>query len=217
MELDGPRVAPASGGAARQIVLLLHGVGADGNDLIGLAPELAGVLPDAVFISPHAPFPFDMAPTGRQWFSLRDLEPATMLAGADAAAPALHGFIDRVLAEFGLADDRLVLFGFSQGCMMALHIGLRRRADCAGILGYSGLLLGGAHFAAGATARPPVLLVHGEADEVVSSASLVHAESALKQAGVKVEAHMRPHVGHGIDPEGLRLAIAFLGRRFGVS
>ena len=129
-------------------------------------------------------------------------------------APVIDAFIGELLAEFGLADDRLALFGFSQGCMMSLHVGLRRRAACAGILGYSGMLLAAPDFPA-AVAGPPVLLVHGEADEVVPVACLAQAESALKRAGVEVEAHKRPHLGHGIDQEGLRLAAAFLGRCFG--
>ncbi len=217
MDLDGPRLEPASGRAAEHVVLLLHGVGADGNDLIGLAPELARVLPDALFVSPHAPFPFDMAPMGRQWFSLQTLDPNAMLQGARAAAPALNGYIDGLLQELGLTDDRLALFGFSQGCMMSLHVGLRRRAPCAGILGYSGMLLGGPDLAAEVTSRPPVLLVHGAADDVVPSACLQLSERGLRSLGVEVTAHMRPGLGHGIDAEGIRLAANFLTACFAPS
>ena len=215
MELDGPRLAPASGQSAEQLVLLLHGVGADGNDLIGLASILARVLPNALFVSPHAPFPFDMAPTGRQWFSLRDYTQAAMLDGVRSAAPVLNRYIDAMLAEAGLAEDRLVLFGFSQGCMMSLYTGLRRKAACAGILGYSGMLLGADELAAEITVRPPVMLVHGELDEVVPAVSLQRAQVGLEAVGVAVETHLRPGLGHGIDPEGLQLAAGFLQRRFG--
>ena len=213
MELDGPRVGPASG-TVRQLVLLLHGVGADGNDLIGLAPDLARSLPDAVFISPHGPEPFDMAPMGRQWFSLQRLDPPTMLRGAETAAPTLDQYIDARLAELGLTADELALFGFSQGCMMALHVGLRRDSPCAGILGYSGMLLGDDGLPAAARSKPPVLLVHGADDEVVPAVCLQHATHILKSIEVPVEAHLRPGLGHGIDPEGIRLARDFLSRCF---
>ena len=158
-----------------------------------------------------------MAPMGRQWFSLRTLDPSAMLQGAEKAAPALNHYIDALLQELGLADDRLALFGFSQGCMMSLHVGLRRRAACAGILGYSGTLLGGPDLAAEVISRPPVLLVHGEADEVVPSASLRLSERGLQSLAVQVTAHMRPGLGHGIDAEGIRLAADFLTRRFALS
>ena len=126
-ELSGPRWGPASKGAARQLVVLCHGVGADGHDLIDLAPRWAQALPDAVFVSPDGPAPYDMAPMGRQWFSLADRRPEVMQAGAQAAAPALLAFIDAELARLGLASDQVALAGFSQGAMMALYAGLRRR------------------------------------------------------------------------------------------
>ena len=125
-DLDGPRAGPAVEGAADSLVVLLHGLGADGNDLIGLAPELSRLLPGAAFVSPHAPFPCDMAPFGRQWFSLQDRAPQSLLAGARMAAPILDRFIDDELARHDLADDRLALVGFSQGTMMALYVALRR-------------------------------------------------------------------------------------------
>ncbi len=216
MELEGPRVGPASG-TAKQLVLLLHGVGASGDDLIGLAPDLARSLPDAVFVSPHGAEPFDMAPMGRQWFSLQKLDPPTMLRGAETAAPVLDRYIDTLLQEFGLTDAQLALFGFSQGCMMALHVGLRRAGPCAGVLGYSGMLLGDAKLATEARAKPPVLLVHGADDEVVPAVCLQHATHMLKSIEVPVEAHLRPGLGHGIDPEGIRLARDFLSRCFALN
>ena len=212
IDLDGPTQPPAAGGAPRQLVILLHGLGADGNDLISLAPHLG--LPAAEFMSPHAPFPCDMAPMGRQWFSLRDFGGAAMAAGARAAAPILDAFIDQALAARGLSDDRLALLGFSQGCMMALHVALRRAAPCAAVLGFSGLLVAAETLAEEVRARPPVLLVHGDADEVVPARALSHAEAGLRAIGVRVEAHMRPGLGHGIDPEGLALACDFLHRAF---
>src|ERR1700760_4311120 len=141
LTLSGPSRPPASGGPAKQLVILLHGLGADGNDLIGLAPYWAPLLPDAEFVSPNAPFPCDMAPYGYQWFSAQDRSPAAVLAGVRAAAPMLDTFIDESLAERGLGDADRALVGFSKGTMMSLFAGLRRAQPTAGILGFSGRLL----------------------------------------------------------------------------
>src|SRR5690242_18353856 len=142
LTLSGPSRKPASGGAPRQLVILLHGLGADGNDLIGLAPYWAPLLPDAEFVAPDAPFPCDMAPFGRQWFSLQDRSPLAILAGVRAAAPILDVFIDEALKARNLDESRLALVGFSQGTMMSLYVGLRRAKALAGIVGFSGALLG---------------------------------------------------------------------------
>lgn len=214
VELDGPRRGPAAGGTARQLVLLLHGLGADGADLIGLAPDWAAALPHAAFVAPDAPQPCDMAPYGRQWFSLQDRRPAAMATGARQAAAGLEAFIAAELGRLGLPDTALALAGFSQGCMMALFTGLRRTAPPAAILGYSGALLGAEALATELVGRPPVLLVHGEADDIVPVAASRAAEQALRAAGVPVEALYRPGLGHGIDPAGLAAGAAMLGRVF---
>src|SRR5579871_1369604 len=140
MRLEGPGRAPQSGGKPQSVVVLLHGLGADGGDLIGLAPYWAPQLPTTEFLSPHAPYPCDMAPYGRQWFSLQDRSPNMIVAGVQAAAPILEAYLDDVLRERGLPPERLALVGFSQGTMMALHVGLRRPQRLAGIVGYSGAL-----------------------------------------------------------------------------
>ncbi|MBS27828.1 MAG: phospholipase [Alphaproteobacteria bacterium] len=212
--LSGPSFGPASGGTPRQLVVLLHGRGADGNDLIGLAPLFAEQLPDALFLSPDAPQPCDMAPFGLQWFSLIDRSPENIAAGVRGTAPAIDAFLDHHLAQHGLTDADLALFGFSQGCMMALHVGLRRSTAAAAVMGYSGMLAGAESLSAEITVRPPVLLVHGDGDEIVPHAALAMAETALRDAGVSVEAVSRPGLGHGIDDEGVRLAQAMLGRIF---
>lgn len=214
--LSGPSFGPASGGAPRRLVVLLHGRGADGNDLIGLAPLLAETLPDALFLAPDAPQPCDMAPFGLQWFSLIERTPESIAAGVRSAAPAIDAFLDHHLARLGLAAGDLALFGFSQGCMMALHVGLRRPAAPAAILGYSGLLAAPGALADEITVRPPVLLVHGEADQIVPHAALEAAEAALAGADVPVEAVSRPGLGHGIDDDGIARAAAMLARAFGV-
>jgi phospholipase/carboxylesterase len=214
--LSGPARKPASGGAPRQLVLLLHGVGADGNDLIGLAPYWAPLLPDAEFVAPDAPYPCDMAPFGRQWFSLQDRTPAAILAGVRATAPILDAFIDAALAARNLDDGRLALVGFSQGTMMSLYVGLRRAKPAAAILGYSGALVGAELLAQEIRSRPPVLLVHGDADEIVPPMMLPHAVAALRAAQVPVEDLTCPGLGHGIDEAGLRRGAAFLRQALGV-
>jgi phospholipase/carboxylesterase len=218
--LTGPGFGPAKGGRPKQLVVLLHGWGADGNDLIGLAPALAPVLPEAEFLSPDAPFPCE-AGFGRQWFSLGNRDPATdmsdpvMTARLGAVAPAINAFIDDALSRRGLAPDKLALIGFSQGTMAALYVGVRRERGPAGILGYSGHLVSGAALAQDARSKPEILLVHGEHDDILPVAASRYAEQMLKKAGFKVGALYRPGLGHGIDEEGLRAGAAFLKRVLG--
>jgi phospholipase/carboxylesterase len=209
-KLSGPSHPPASGGKPKRLVILLHGLGADGNDLIGLAPYWARLLSEAEFVSPNAPFPCDMAPYGYQWFSAQDRSPAAVLAGVRAAAPMLDAFIDEALAERGLSDADLALVGFSQGTMMSLFVGLRRAQPAAGILGFSGRLLAPELLVSELRSRPRVLLVHGTEDPLVPYASLAAAEAALKEAGVPVETLTCPGIGHSIDENGLRLGGMFL-------
>ena len=213
-DLDGPRVAPQSGAAPSQLVVFLHGVGADGNDLISLAPFFARVLPGAAFVSPNAPFPCDMAPFGYQWFSLQQRTPEAILGGVRLAAPILDAFIDAELERLGLQDRDLALIGFSQGTMMALHVALRRAKPCAALIGFSGMLVGAESLAEEIVSRPPVLLVHGEADEVIPAQALPAADQGLRAAGVTVSAHRRPGLGHGIDEQGIALAQAALAKAF---
>ena len=209
--LDGPRLAPASG-QAKQLVVLLHGYGADGSDLIDIGRYWAGVLPEAAFVSPHAPEPCADAPVGRQWFALAEREPREFWQGVNAAAPALDRFIDDELARHSLGEQALALVGFSQGTMLALHIGPRRRRPVAGIVGYSGLLAGPEHLAAEARSTPPVLLVHGDEDPLIPVGALFLAANGLAAAGIPAEWHVRPGLQHGIDQEGLELGAAFLRR-----
>ncbi|MEQ9331179.1 dienelactone hydrolase family protein [Thalassobaculum sp.] len=210
IELDGPRFGPHDGGETTALVVMLHGVGADGNDLIGIAPMWAPLLPGVAFVAPNGPEPCDMAPYGYQWFSLQDRRSETMLAGVQSAAPIVNAFIDRELERHGLGPDRLALVGFSQGTMTALYTAPRRPAPVAGVLGYSGALMGAATLAAEATARPPVMLVHGTDDQIVPFQAMAAAEQVLSSAGIPVETFARPGLAHGIDQDGLRLGLGFL-------
>lgn len=207
--LDGPRVGPAGGAKADRLVIFVHGYGANGDDLIGLAPYFQRVLPTAAFVSPNAPERVPGQPFGYQWFGITRLDPDLMLAGAQKAADALNGFIDAELESLGLDDSRLLLVGFSQGTMMSLHVGLRRPKACAGIIGYSGALVGADSLANEIVSKPPVLLIHGDADPMVPVAALHQAAGALATAGVTVRWHVSRGVGHSIDPEGLELGVAF--------
>jgi phospholipase/carboxylesterase len=211
LDLDGPRYGAAAG-EAQQLVVLLHGLGADGHDLIALAPMFAQRLPQAAFVSPDAPFPCDMAPVGRQWFSFQDASPEAILGGVRLAAPVLNAFLDAELARHGLGDGQLVLAGFSQGTMMALYVALRRPAACACVLGYSGALIGAELLAGELKSRPPVLLLHGDADQVVPPGALPAAVAALEALGVPVTSELRPGLGHGIDERGVQLGADFLVR-----
>ncbi len=212
--LSGPELAPASGGPAKQLVIFLHGVGADGNDLIGLAPYFQQVLPDARFLSPNAPYRFDMAPVGYQWFSLQDFTEETRLAGAAKAAPLLDAFIDAELGKDGLAEENLALIGFSQGAMIALHVGLRRERQLAAIVSYSGILVGKELLETEMKSKPPILLTHGTADPVLPFAFLAEAEKGLSELGLEVSAYSRPGLPHGIDDECIRLGQKFLLEAF---
>ena len=210
IELDGPRFGPHDGGETKALVVMLHGVGADGNDLIGIAPMWAPLLPGVAFVAPNGPEPCDMAPYGYQWFSLQDRRPETMLAGVQSAAPIVNAFIDRELERHGLGPDRLALVGFSQGTMTALYAAPRRPAPVAGVLGYSGALMGAATLAAEATAKPPVMLVHGTDDQIVPFQAMAAAEQVLSSAGIPVETFACRGLAHGIDQDGLRLGVGFL-------
>jgi phospholipase/carboxylesterase len=218
--LDGPRISPLGGKPARQLVVFLHGYGADGNDLIALGQEWQSILPEAAFVSPHAPEPCAQAPVGRQWFPLTFRDPDERWQGVNKAAPVLNAFLDAELARHSLPPERLALVGFSQGTMMALHVGLRRAGAPAAIVGYSGMLvMPSAKSAAEAAAleiraRPPVLLVHGERDDLIPAQSMFVSAQTLAALDVPVEWHLSPAIGHGIDAEGLRHGGEFLARAF---
>lgn len=219
-KLDGPRLEPR-GGKAKRLVVFLHGYGADGNDLIDIGQAWQSLLPETAFVSPHAPEPCGQAPVGRQWFELTFRNPDERWTGVNTAAPLLNAFLDDELARYQLPPQAMALVGFSQGTMMSLHVGLRRPAPFAAIVGYSGMLVlpkdgPPETVKADITARPPVLLVHGDQDDLIPAQALFHAAGALAELGVPVEWHLSHGIGHGIDADGLRHGGEFLARRFGL-
>ena len=207
--MNGSSLQPLSGGPPKQIVLLLHGYGSNGADLISLAPHWQQALPEALFLAPNAPHRMY---SGYQWWPLLAFTSAALVSGTAAAAPAVNAFIDRKLAQYGLRDADLAIVGFSQGTMMALHVGLRRKTKVAGILGYSGMLTGQAELAHQNITKPPVLLIHGSADPIVPVSALHAAEQVLRRVGVDVATHVSPGIGHTVDPVGLRLGAEFVRR-----
>ncbi len=220
-ELDGPRLEPRSRGPARQLVVFLHGYGADGNDLIELGRAWQQLLPEAAFVSPNAPQPCGQAPTGREWFAMTFRDPDEHWIGVNAAAPVVERFLDAELKRRNLPPGALALVGFSQGTMMALHVGLRRPQGPAAIVGYSGIFVLPHQAKPDAVApdirsRPPVLLVHGDRDDLIPVQATFMTSQALAALAVPVEWHISSGIGHGIDGEGLRHGGEFLARRFGI-
>jgi phospholipase/carboxylesterase len=218
--LDGPRLAPASG-KAKQLVVFLHGYGADGNDLLDIGKQWQRWLPDAAFASPHAPEPCGMSPQGKQWFNLTFRDPDERWNGVNAARPALDAFLDEELLRLGIPASKLALVGFSQGTMMALHTGLRRAAQPAGILGFSGMLVmengkGPESLEGQLIGKPPILLVHGDADEVIPVDAMFMSAESLGQIERPCQWHLSPGMGHSIDSEGLRQGGLFLMQSFGL-
>lgn len=210
--IDGPNVMPASGRAPDSLIILVHGYGANGQDLIGLAPQFQNDLPDTAFFAPNAPEVCPLAPGGYQWFAIEQRNEAERDEGVYRAAPHLDSFIDAKLEEFGLGEDRLVLLGFSQGTMMSLHVALRRDKPVAGILGYSGCLAAPHHLIEEMKVRPPVMLVHGTHDNVLPFPLMFQAVGGLEVANVPVAHHLSQGVAHGIAPDGIEKGREFLKR-----
>jgi phospholipase/carboxylesterase len=208
--LDGPRMPPARGGKPDSLVIFLHGYGSNGADLISLAPYLAKALPGAAFVSPNAIEPVPMAPGGYQWFPISNLDPRLMEQGARAAAQSVDRFIDRELEKYGLEPNRLALVGFSQGTMMALHVGLRRERQIAAVLGFSGVLVGGKSLKEQMRSKPPVLLIHGDRDPTIPVAALFDSAEAIAAAEHGAQWHVSYGVPHSIGPDGLGLGGEFL-------
>lgn len=210
----------AAQGTAKQAVVLLHGYGADGNDLLGLADPLAPHMPDTAFFAPNAPEKCVGNPMGYQWFPIPWLDgsPEELAKQSMVQSVAdVNAYLDALLEAEGLTPDRLILLGFSQGTMMSLHIAPRRDAAVAGVVGFSGRLMEPETLSAEVVSKPPVLLIHGDQDEVVPPQSLPEAGEALQAAGFEVFAHVMEGTGHGIAPDGLSVALAFMREKLGIA
>jgi phospholipase/carboxylesterase len=215
--LEGPRAAARSGRTA-SLVILLHGYGADGNDLFGLAGPLSEHLPDSAFRAPNAPERSRVNPAGYQWFPIPWLDGSSD-AERDAAFRRSVGLLDDYLTdamqEEGVTPAQTALIGFSQGTMMSLYVAPRRAERLACIVGFSGRLVANDDLRMAAKVRPPVLLVHGDQDQMIPVAELSAAETALRAAGFDVQSHISRGMGHGIAPDGLTLALRFLQQHLG--
>ena len=204
---------PAHGGAPDRLMILLHGYGADGNDLIGLGRHWAGLLPGALFVSPNAPQPCGQSPMGYEWFPLQLDRTLSRVTGAAAARPALQAFLEAAWSQTGLGPAETYLVGFSQGAMMALHLGLALDRPLRGIVAFSGALIPPEGFGARPALAGPILLLHGDADGVVDSELSRSAAAALAEAGYDVSLELFAGLGHGISPEALDAAGAFIAAR----
>jgi phospholipase/carboxylesterase len=203
---------PASGHKAQQLVLLLHGVGANGADLMPLAKSWSTLLPDAEFICPNAPFPYDglLMENAYQWFSLHDITIENREARVREAAPILNDFIDEQLAQRGLTDSELALVGFSQGTIMSLYLSLRRPHPCSALVGYSGRFPYTQSLSEELVSRPRMFLLHGTQDEVIPIGELDIALLTLKSQHVPVISYVAQGLGHSISAEEVKLGGAFL-------
>ena len=216
--LDGPRAAARSG-ETKSLVILLHGYGADGNDLFGLSQPLSQYMPDTVFRAPNAPEKSAVNPAGYQWFPIPWLDgssEAERNAGFERSVGILDTYLTEAMAEEGVSPAQTALIGFSQGTMMSLYVAPRREAAVAGVVGFSGRLIPGDDLKAEAKVKPPVLLVHGDQDEMIPVADMSSAETQLRAAGFEVSSHISRGIGHGIAPDGLSLALGFLMTNLGI-
>jgi phospholipase/carboxylesterase len=204
---------PPVRGPATHLVVLVHGYGADGQDLIGLAQHWQGLLPTVAFAAPNAPARIPGGP-GYQWFPISRIDPHEMQKGVEAAGPVLDAYLDAELARLNLPPERLALVGFSQGTMLSLHLGLRRKVRPAAIVGFSGMLPGPPSPSESGAEFPPILLTHGDSDTVIPPQAMFLAAGQLGLAGAAVQWHLAPGMGHGIDPEGLAMAGQFLSSAF---
>lgn len=214
-KLSGPMLPPQSGGQPKQAVVLLHGYGSDGNDLIGLAPYWQNALPDALFVAPNGPTPCDGFASGYQWFEI-DFSGdrlASRQTGVVNAQPILAQFLGDMWAQTGILPEHTLLVGFSQGAMMALHVGLSFDTPLMGVIAFAGAFLPPDNFGAPDHAKTPVCLVHGDLDDVVDPALSAEANAQLAAAGYDVSYHVSPGTPHSIAPDGLEFASQFIARQ----
>lgn len=211
--ISGPIIEPSSGNSPKQMIIFVHGYGADGNDLIGLANYFQSTLPEAIFLSPHAPEACSMNPSGYQWFDLTSTDPAVLWSKILVAADHLNEFIDSKLLEYNIAEENLALIGFSQGTMMSLHVSLRRKNTMAAVLGYSGRLIGADLLKDDLISKPSIYLIHGDQDPMVPYQDSLTAEKVLKEYSIDIKTHISEHTQHSIAEDGLRIGVDFLASK----
>ena len=211
--ISGPIIEPSSGNPPKQMIIFVHGYGADGNDLIGLTNYFQSTLPEAIFLSPHAPEACSMNPSGYQWFDLTSTDPAVLWSKILVAADHLNEFIDSKLLEYNIAEENLALIGFSQGTMMSLHVSLRRKNTMAAVLGYSGRLIGADLLKDDLISKPSIYLIHGDQDPMVPYQDSLTAEKVLKEYSIDIKTHISKHTQHSIAEDGLRIGVDFLASK----
>ena len=211
--ISGPIIEPSSGNSPKQMIIFVHGYGADGNDLIGLANYFQSTLPEAIFLSPHAPEACSMNPSGYQWFDLTSTDPAVLWSKILVAADHLNEFIDSKLLEYNIPEENLALIGFSQGTMMSLHVSLRRKNTMAAVLGYSGRLIGADLLKDDLISKPSIYLIHGDQDPMVPYQESLTAEKVLKEYSIDIKTHISEHTQHSIAEDGLRIGVDFLASK----
>lgn len=214
--LNDEKLMPKNGEKVERIVVIIHGLGDSAEGIIGLGEAFQPHMPSTLFVAPDAPDPCEFSPFGFQWFSAQDWTPSVVLEGIKKAAPKLNAYLDQLMEEYGLTPDKVALVGFSQGTMMSLFIAPRREKAFAGVLGYSGALIGGEELVGERKANPPIMLVHGTHDDVVPFAAMDRARMGLQAVNMNVEVVPCPGVAHSIDDLGLTQGILFLRRVFGL-
>jgi len=204
---------PKSGKKAKSLVILLHGLGADADDLYGIIPEFDKHLPDTHFISVNAPYPCDMMPFGRQWFSMTTWTESAILEGLKTVEPILNNYIEEQKSRFSIEDKDIALLGFSQGSILSIHTALRRKTTLAGVLAYSGMIIAPQTLKTELQSKTPICMVHGTFDFVVPFAQFNSSVEALETYHIPHEAHPINGLAHGIDPQGINIGVNFLKKQ----
>jgi len=209
-EISGPFKLPFGKELPQKMVVFLHGVGADGYDLLSLSDEFVEALPPSVFLAPNAPFSYDMFPMGYQWFSLKEYTEDKLYEGIKVALPILQNYIEQNLVKYQLNFKDLILIGFSQGAMMAVQLALRLPEACQAVISYSGAIVKPDILAQEIKSKPPIMLFHGDKDQVLPAENLFNADQALEKMGIPARSYLLENVGHSISLEAIEMSQNFL-------
>ena len=205
-----------SGDKNKNAIIFLHGYGANSNDLIGIANVWIDSLPNTIFLSPNAPFECGFAENAYQWFELTSISPQSIGEGLEKAGPFLNEYIDHVSKTYKVNEKNIFFVGFSQGTMMGLYHLCKRKNQCAGLLGYSGLLFENENFNSEIKSRFPIKLYHGKKDELINYQNSVEASKKLKDMGFEIDFNLSEELGHGIDDEGIKMGLDFIKKTFNI-